>query len=1494
MQGEAGVAGGLAAGVDIVHTWRRGQHEQHTGAIGDGVVAGRAAGEHRAGGQQIEHRDARRSSAGWWRGDEHRGQAVAARQAAGAGAVAEAARVGLVGEAHHAVGRDGERARRHVQAAVDVGQHVVVGVEAAPAGPADVDGVAAGVRRRGGARARQHHCAQRFALHQPFDTEAAAGQTEGLAVDLAQRVGGHRQRPALDAGRGGQRVGAQAVVAGIGTGQGEPADVDGQPVAGVGAGKQGAAGAEAEAVAGQGVAADRDQRIGVAVVNLVGRRRAGHQGTRRDVHGQAAGSASPGAGDRVVAEVGAFEAQPRDGDGLGGAGVLVGHRAADAAAAQPQVVASQHTAQAAARRVDGHERGAVVDPFLRRNAQQQHRPRCNVHGEARRADDGVVGCIGTAEAEPGHRHRLRGPRGLVDHGAGADVAAGQVDADVVTGNDVDGGGAGDQGAGDLHITCAVVDAVHGLQARQAADVQRPLRDAGHRADGVGQQAVVGGIAAGERDAAHQHGLAVPDAARAAAGERGGLVDADAVTGDAAVQHARHRGRGAAVIDACATGVVGHQGLGGDVGAGGAAGVQQAVVQGIGAARRADQAATADADGLAGAHVLGVGAGEEAAAGDADEVAAHEVGRTAGDAHRGGAVVDAAQAGVHGRQRLGRDVHGDARGRSHQVVTGVGAAERDAAHRHRLVAADVLVGHDAGRGAGGGGDDADVVAGDEVGRVGADRAAARGGDGHGGGAVVDAVVGHDAGETFDAQRSRRDGGHGTGAADVHAVVRRVGAGQADGADAHRLVDACVLRTGAGEDGGLHQADVVTHDEAVCRSRDGRRHRAVVDAAAAQVAHRQAARRDDAGGRAGGVEQAVVRHVGPAEADCGDGYRLARAGVLGSGAAEDAAAGDAEHVAGNEVGGGADDAGRSAAVVFTGGGGVDRRQRPRGDVDGDAAGGSDAVVGGVCAGQVEPGHGHGFGAADILVEHRARGGAGGRRIHRDHIARDQVLRVGRDGAAGADHDADDVGAVVDTVGGGHARQAVDAQGTRRDVARGVGEGGGERVIGRVIARQRDAVDGNGLVRADVLVAGEHRRLPELHRVAVDESAGAGRHQGMGGAVVDLVQPGVVGYHRLGRDVRGGVAGGVDERVVGRVAATQAAAEQADGLAAADVARTDAGEDAGGANDNGVACQQIGGRTRGRGIGAAVVDAVDAVIDRRDGLARDVDGDAGRGSHQVVGGVGAAERQAIDDHGLVVAGVLGGHGAAGDATGRQVDGDGVAAHDVGAARRNAAAGTDHHLHRPRAVVDAVRRAGTGDAVDADRLRRDAAGGAGTGAGELVVGRIGAVERDAADTDRLVAGDILGASAGERRRLRKAQHVARQHAGVARGHRCVHAAVVDARAAVVHRREVARRDAGGRQAGGIQQAVVVALGPGEETAAHRHRLVDAGVLAAAELPAGADAQGADVDGQDVGAAAADGGQRGAVVDAVGRGVAGRQRTRRDVHGEAAAAHTVVRRRSA
>ena len=1141
------------------------------------------------------------------------------------------------------------------------------------------------------------------------------------------------------------------------------------------------------------------------------------------------------------------------------------------------VVAGQGAGQAAQAGVDAHDAGAVVDAVDGGQASHGDVDRRDVDGDARDAGDVVVAGVGAGQHQSAQRHWLAGADMLVEHLPLAQAGAGDIDLHVIASQHVAAGGARIADDVDLHAGAAVVGAVNGGDAGQAADVEVARRDASGGAGAGAGQRVVAGVGAAQADAADADGEAVADVL---ARESGRLAHAHAVAADDAGEAARDRRGGRAVVDTGAAAVAGGECARRDVGAGAAGAVEQRIVDRVGTGKRA----AADVDCQAVADVLA--RGEAAAAADGDDVAAEDVERAAGQRGAGRAVIDLVHAGPGGGEVLRPDADRDAAGRGDAVVGRVGAAQHEAGHRDRLVAAGVLVQHRADGRAIGRAGDRDQVAGDDVGLVQRHRAGVADVDRHAQGAVVVARLRRHAGEAEHADRPGRDRRRRRGAAAAaEAVVGGVAALQRDRADAHGLVRAGVL---VAEHCRAAQAHAVAGDQAGQGAVDRRGQGAVIDATAALPGGGHGLGRDVGHRRAAGVEQRVVARVGAGQRASGDRHLQAGAGVLARD--EDAAAADADRVARDEIAGAAQQRGGVGAVVdlvLPREGGGDRFLRDR---DGHALRCPDGVVAGIGTGQCQTRHGHRLVAADVLVGDGAGGDVARELCDIDIVAADHVAAVQADGAAAALHvDLHRGRAVVVAAARAHAGQAGERERARCDRPGGAGGGAQQAVVGGIGAGQRNATHRDRLAGADVLgrgcAAGEEPRATHRDVVPGDEVVAA-LHRRVGRAVIDAAAAGEGGGQEQPRHVGAGAARGGGEHIVDGIGARQQRAGHVDRLGRADVLAV--GEEAAAADGDAVARDQPAGRARDTGAGVAVVDAVHTSKGGGHGQRRDVHAHARGADDGVVDGVAARERQAIDGDGLVVADVLVGHRAADDARGRHVDLHVVTWHDVGAAGRERDTHRHRDVDRAQAVVDAVLRRHVGQAADRDRLGGDAAGGAGAETRrQQVVAGVGAAERDVAYRDRLAVADVLAVS--EQRGLRGAELIAADHVAQVAEHAGAGAAVVDLALAAEVDAHRARRDVGAGAAAGVEQRVVVARRAGQEGAADVDRQAGADVLAGCEQACGGDAHAAGIDGQEACRTAADHRRGVAVVDLVGSQEAGVHRQRRDVHRQARGAHRHV-----
>ena len=299
-----------------------------------------------------------------------------------------------------------------------------------------------------------------------------------------------------------------------------------------------------------------------------------------------------------------------------------------------------------------------------------------------------------------------------------------------------------------------------------------------------------------------------------------------------------------------------------------------------------------------------------------------------------------------------------------------------------------------------------------------------------------------------------------------------------------------------------------------------------------------------------------------------------------------------------------------------------------------------------------------------------------------------------------------------------------------------------------------------------------------------------------------------------------------------------------------------------------------------GGAVVKAVDRAHPcQRDAARRDVDRQAGSSRDGVVAGVTAAERQAAEHHGLVLAGGLVQHHAATQAAAGDVDGDVVTRNHITTGAADGAADIDLHGHG--AVIDAVGGRDATQAGDVQGPRRDAAGGAGAVAQQGVVAGIRTTQRDAGDVDELAAAHVLGPSAGEHGGFAQGDGVCGNQAAVGAHDGRGSGAVIDLGAAGVGGGDGARCDGGGGGGAAVDQAVVGGVGPTERATLHRDGLVGACI---APVGAAEDARRPDghrVARHQVAAAGSDGGRCGAVINLVGRRVIGVDGPWRDVDRE-------------
>ena len=596
---------------------------------------------------------------------------------------------------------------------------------------------------------------------------------------------------------------------------------------------------------------------------------------------------------------------------------------------------------------------------------------------------------------------------------------------------------------------------------------------------------------------------------------------------------------------------------------------------------------------------------------------------------------------------------------------------------------------------------------------------------------------------------------------------------------------------------------------------------------------------------GAGHAVVGRVRATQCQPGDGHRQVAAHVLVGQRARGQAGGrcgDGHHVAGDQVGGIGGDGAAGADVHRHEGGAVvgavnrahtgqaDDAQRAGRDAGGGAgAGGAQAVVASVGAGQRDARDGDGLAGADVLG---AKPGEAGGFLQRNHVSGD-----------GAVEDACDRcrrGAIVNT------RAARVGHGDRlgRDVGAGGAGGAAQPVVGGVQAAQlaRGHIDVLGQTR--VLARREHAAAADGDRVAGHHVAGAAQHAGHCGAVVDLVHAGVRGSQQLLRDVDRDAVGG-RHAVVPGVGASQRQTVHHQGLVVAGPlvdqrargqardrgqhAHHVAGHDVSGVDGDGAAAAD-----RDADRACAVVHPVGRGHARQpcqgNGLGRDGAGGAGvAGGQAVVVGVAALQADTADLDGLARAGILG--AGPGEHRGA-VQRDAVAHHEV--AHR-----AGHRRAGGSVIGPAAAGVGGGDLAAGDVGR-----GAARGVEQHVVASVGARQAGAGNGQRLGAALVLGTRPGEVAVAADEQAVAGDQVGGRAGDGGRGGAVVHAIDAAVAGGQRLGRDVDG-DARGARNAVVAGIGAGQREPVHTDRLGCARILV--EHGAGGDPGHRHVDGDGV-----------------------------------------------
>ena len=843
-------------------------------------------------------------------------------------------------------------------------------------------------------------------------------------------------------------------------------------------------------VEGDGVArdgADRATRNGGGqelVVGLVGGGRTGHRQRQ-------CGNVSRHAGrldERVVGGVRAGEGVTRDRDRLGRTDVLVREDAGATGRHEGDGVARNRGDGAAA---DGRRQLGIVGLAGRRGAGDRERQRRDIRRQAGRLDQRVVGSVGARNRVARDGDRLARADVLVAKDTGA---TGDIEGDGVAGDDAD------RTTRDCHRQEGVVSLVG---RGGTGDSQRECRDIGVHAGRLDER-VVGRV--GTRDRITRDG------------DR--LTRADVLIGEDTRSVRRHEGDGVARNrgDGAAGDGSRQESVVGLVGRGGASDGQGESRDVRGDARRLDdrvvggvgpgEGVAADRDGLAHTDVL-VREGPCPAGGvEGDGVAGDDADRATRNGSGQELVVGLVRGGRAGDgERQGRDVTGHAGRLDDHVVAGGRSAQGEARIGDRLARTDVPVREGAG---GARGVDRDDVAGNRR-----DRAA-----GHGSGQA--AVVDLGRIESADGQALRGDV-RGEAARLGDDVVTGIRTAQDIAARGHALGDADVaIGEHAGGGRGIKR-DGVTGNRGDDATGKGGDVRTVVDLVHGGHAGDGQGQRGDVRGDTGGLGDGVIAGIIARKRITARGDGLARTDVPIGEHPRSRGNVEGDGVAGNRRDRSAREGrGEVTVVDLVRGGHTRDGERQRGDVRGEAGRLDDDVVTGIRAAEGITRGGDGLGRADIPIGERARA-AGGDQVH--GVAREGGDRTARKRRGDA--------AVVDLVGGGHAR---DRERQRSDIR---GEAGrlADGVITSIRSAEDDTRNGDGLGRADVPIGEAARggRGVDGHDISAERGHGSARDDGRQGTVVDLVYGGDAGKRERERgDVAGQGTQAGDLVAVGRLAA------------------------------------------------------------------------------------------------------------------------------------------------------------------------------------------------------------------------------------------------------------------------------------------------------------------------------------------------------------------------
>ncbi len=806
-------------------------------------------------------------------------------------------------------------------------------------------------------------------------------------------------------------------------------------------------------------------------------------------------------------------------------------------------------------------------------------------------------------------------------------------------------------------------AVIGLAGCRKGQSEFALGNGGAGGAGGRGQYIVGGIGTGQAGVLYRHDFVTASILVSKCAGRRCRQD---IASNTIVGHG-DRGGGIAVIRLSSRHKTQRQFALRDRGAGGAGGRAQHIVGGVGTG----QAGILYCHHFVGASVL---VGKRAGRRCCQDVAGNTI---VGDDERGGGIAVIRLAGCRKSQSqfaLGNGGAGGTGSRCQYIVGRIGTGQAGILYCHDFVAASILVGKCAGRRC------CQDVAGNTV-------------VGHGDRGGGAAVVGLAGCRKSQSQFALGNGGAGGAGGRAQHIVGGIGTGQAGVLHCHQFVGTSIF-VGKYTAGGCRQ-DVTGNTVIGHGDRGGGV--AVIGLAGCRKGQCQFALGDRGAGGTGGRAQHIVGSVGARQAGVLYCHGLVGAGVL---VRKYTVRRCRQHVAGDTVVGDYHGSTRTAVIYLVD---TDKRQAQAALRDigrRGAASVHDGIVRRIRSRQAGIRHRHRLAAARILV-----GKCTGRRC-RQHVARHAVIghRHGRRRAA-----------IVCFIGSGKTQ----VQGALRDIGGGGAAGIDQGVVGRVKTGQAGVLHRHRLAAAGVLVAKRAGRRCRQH-IACHAVIGD-CHEGRHAAIVRFIAACKTQVQGPLRDIGGGRAAGIAQRIVGRVKTGQAGIPHGHRLAAAGIL---VGKRAAGRRRQHVAGHAVIGHRHGR-RSAAIVSLVDARKVEIERTRRDAGaGLAGAGIEHVIARIAAAQvaaRHAVVD---VLAGARVLVGKIGRGA-RQLDL--VGAEHAFKGRAEAGAGT--------AIVDFAggAHAGQAEAGAADLGR------ASGGLGQAVIAQFIAAQGQAREIDRFGGAGIL-----------------------------------------------------------------------------------------------------------------------------------------------------------